>query len=152
MSCSGTCVVFHTTPPYPKELLPMSLFSRTPFILTVGLAATLLAGCNTTPESHSEIVKQFKAAGGGDPDKADAQGISVFLSQRLPLDKQLAPECVERAKTADSNWTSTGEGKVCVTASQIVATANFFAAPAAFVNNDQRTFSAVPPGYEKLKK
>jgi len=117
--------------------------STSHLLIVLGLGAGILAGCNNNRAAHSEIVKQFQAAGGGDPDKADLQGIALFLSQRLPLDKQLIPLCTERAKTADANWSSTGEGKVCATATQIVATANFFA-PAPLKNTDHRSFSAVP--------
>jgi hypothetical protein len=125
----------------------VSYLARALFLIVLGLGLGTVSGCNNDSAAHSEIIRQFQAAGGGDPDKADGQGIALFLNQRLPLDKQLAPLCNERAKTADAAWTTTGEGKICVTAIQLVAAANFFAPPP-LKNTDHRTFSAVPT-YQK---
>jgi hypothetical protein len=109
------------------------------FALSIGVGN--LAGCNAS--SKSDIVRQFQAAGGGNPDTADSQGIMIFLNQRPDLSKQLMLPCNDRMKTANANWTQTGEGKICASAAQVVATRNFFAVPTG-PNTDTRTFSPIP--------
>lgn len=82
-----------------------------------------LAGCKTA--GKSEIVLTFQNAGGGDVSQATPAGISSYLAQHDDLRKQLTQLCdTQRAKAA-TDWSNSGEGKICTANAQ----ANFFGKP-----------------------
>jgi hypothetical protein len=82
-----------------------------------------LSGCKHVV--NSEIVAKYRAAGGGDPDGATAQQISVWLSQKEHegVRKELTPPCEARRKTASADWMNSDEGRIC----SGLAQANMFA-------------------------
>jgi hypothetical protein len=80
-----------------------------------------LTGCRHVEDS--EIVARFKAAGGGNPDQANASQIGAWFSKHDVVRKQLTPSCAAKRKGAPADWVNTDEGKICAG----LADANFFA-------------------------
>jgi hypothetical protein len=80
-----------------------------------------LTGCRHVEDSA--IVATFKAAGGGNPDQANASQIGGWLARHDDVRKQLNIPCAEKRKAASADWANTDEGKICAG----VAQATFFA-------------------------
>ena len=93
----------------------------------LGAMSVCLLGLTTSCRhvEDSEIVAKFKAAGGGNPDGADASQISAWFSKHEDVRKQLTDPCKAKQKGTPADWANTDEGRVCTGLTQ----ANFFAKP-----------------------
>ena len=81
--------------------------------LTASLLFFVLGSCARPPDD-SEIVKQFIAAGGGDPEAAKDYEIQAWFSQHQHIRSGFEKACAPLlAHYPSANWLTSAEGKIC---------------------------------------